>query len=124
MTKVRSGEPGAHEPAKIEASIKKSLEDLKTSTVDTLLLHWPDRQTPFEDVAKTMNEAFLEGQFKRWGLSNYSAAEVQKFLDICQEKGYVKPSVYEGHYNAIFRGAEEELFPVLRKHGMSYLGYR
>ncbi|KAI1144899.1 NADP-dependent oxidoreductase domain-containing protein [Nemania diffusa] len=123
VTKVRDGIPGSHEPAKIEASIKQSLDDLKTSTVDTMMLHVPDRETPFQDTAKAMNEAFLKGQFKKFGLSNYTAAEVQKFLDICEEKGYVKPSVYEGHYNAIFRSGEKELFPLLRKHNISFYGY-
>ncbi|KAI1753936.1 Aldo/keto reductase [Xylaria castorea] len=123
VTKVRDGIPGSHEPAKIAASIKQSLDELKTSIVDTLMLHVPDRETPFEDAAKAMNEAFQKGQFKNFGLSNYSAAEVQKFLDICEEKGYVKPSVFEGHYNAIFRSGEKELFPLLRKHNIPFYGY-
>ncbi|GAP90877.1 putative aflatoxin B1 aldehyde reductase member 2 [Rosellinia necatrix] len=123
VTKVRDGVPGSHDPAKIEASINRSLDDLKTPTVDTMMLHVPDRETPFEHAAKAINEAFKKGQFKRFGLSNYTAAEVQKFLDICEEKGYVKPSVYEGHYNAIFRSGEKELFPLLRKHNIPFYGY-
>lgn len=124
VTKVRDGLPGSHEPSKIKASINQSLDELKTSTVDTLMLHVPDRETPFEDAAKAINDAFQKGQFKHFGLSNYTAAEVQKFLDICEEKGYVKPSVYEGHYNAIFRSGEKELFPLLRKHNIPFYGYR
>ncbi|KAI8954446.1 Aldo/keto reductase [Xylaria longipes] len=123
VTKVRDGPPGSHQPAKIETSIKQSLDELKTSTVETLMLHVPDRETPFEDAAKAINEAFQKGQFKHFGLSNYSAAEVQKFLDICEEKGYVKPSVFEGHYNAIIRSGETELFPLLRKHNIPFYAY-
>ena len=124
MTKVRDGSPGSHAPEKIVASIEKSLKDLNVSTVDTMMLHVPDRETPFEIVAKAMDDAFQKGQFKHFGLSNYSAAEVQKFLDICEDNGYVKPSVFEGHYNAIFRSGEKELFPLLRKHKISFYGYR
>ncbi|KAI1361066.1 Aldo/keto reductase [Xylaria arbuscula] len=123
LTKVRDGSPGSHAPDKIAASIKKSLEDLQTSTVDTMFLHVPDRETPFEIVAKAMDDAFRKGQFKHFGLSNYSAAEVQKFLEICEENGYVKPSKFEGHYNAIFRSGEKELFPLLRKHNIAFYGY-
>ncbi|RWA12346.1 hypothetical protein EKO27_g2739 [Xylaria grammica] len=123
VTKVRDLTPGSHEPAKIASSIKQSLEELKTSTVDTLMLHIPDRKTPFEDTARAINEAFQKGQFKNFGLSNYTAAEVQKFLNICEDKGYVKPSVYEGHYNAIIRGGEKELFPLLRKHNIQFYAY-
>ncbi|KAL6152028.1 hypothetical protein ACJQWK_04650 [Exserohilum turcicum] len=88
-----------------------------------MFLHFPDRQTPFEDTAKAMNDALVQGKFRGFGLSNYSAAEVYRFLEICEEHGYAKPSVYEGHYNAIARGCEKELFPLLRKHGMSFYCY-
>lgn len=89
-----------------------------------MYLHVPDRQTPFEDSAKAINDAFQKGQFKHFGLSNYTAAEVQKFIDIGEEKGYVKPSVFQGHYNAVVRGGEKELFPLLRKHNMAFWAYR
>lgn len=123
-TKIRGWGSGWLEPAKIESSIEKSLEDLHTSTVETMFLHVPDRQTPFEDTANAINDAYLQGKFKKWGISNYTAAEVKKFIEICEEKGYVKPSVYEGHYNAITRGGEKELFPLLRKHDMAFFAYR
>ncbi|KAJ4377217.1 hypothetical protein N0V83_000040 [Neocucurbitaria cava] len=123
-TKVRSGQPGDHEPSKITQSIELSLAALKTSTVETMFLHIPDRQTPFEDTAKAMNDAHQQGKFKNFGLSNYTTAEVQQFLDICEQKGYAKPSVYEGHYNALVRGGEKDLFPLLREHNMAFFAYR
>jgi aflatoxin B1 aldehyde reductase len=123
-TKVHSGQPGDHEPSKIALSIEQSLDALKTSSVETMFLHVPDRQTPFEDAAKAMNDALQRGQFKKFGLSNYTPAEVQKFIEICEQKGYTKPSVYQGHYNAIVRGGEKELFPILRKHNIAFFAYR
>jgi len=123
-SKVHSGHPGDHEPSKIDLSIAQSLDALRTSTVETMFLHRPDRQTPFEDTTKTMNDAFQQGKFKKFGLSNYTAAEVQQFIEICEQKGYTKPSVYEGHYNAIVRGGEKELFPLLRKHDIAFFAYR
>ncbi|KAH8893037.1 putative aldo/keto reductase [Thozetella sp. PMI_491] len=122
-TKIHSGTPGDHEPAKIELSIGQSLQDLGVSSVETMYLHVPDRQTPFEDTAKAMHDALQQGKFKKFGLSNYSAAEVQKFIEICEEKGYTKPSVYQGQYNALVRGGEKELFPLLRKHNISFHGF-
>jgi len=89
-----------------------------------MFLHLPDRQTPFEDIAKAMNDAFQQGKFKNFGVSNYTANEVQRFIDICEERGYVKPSVYQGHYNAIVRGGEKDLFPLLRKHSIAFFAYR
>jgi aflatoxin B1 aldehyde reductase len=122
-TKVFNRGPGSHEPSKLEQSITESLADLKVSCVETMFLHVPDRQTPLEVVAKAMNEAFEQGKFNKFGISNHSAAEVQQLVDICEREGYVKPSVFQGHYNAIVRGGEQELFPLLRKHNISFMAY-
>jgi len=89
-----------------------------------MFLHVPDRQTPFEDTTKAMNDAIKHGKFEKFGLSNYTAVEVQKFIEICEQKGYTKPSVYQGHYNAVVRGGEKELFPLLRKHNIAFYAYR
>lgn len=71
-----------------------------------------------------MNQAYQAGRFKRFGLSNYTAQEVEEIVSICEKKGWVKPSVYQGQYNLIARVAEHELFPVLRKHNISFYAYR
>lgn len=123
-TKVHSGQPGDHEASKVKDSIEKSLADLKTKQVDTMFLHLPDRQTAFEEVAKAMNEAAEAGAFKRFGLSNYAPNEVEEFVSISQKHGYIMPSVYQGSYNALVRGGEEALFPLLRKNNMSFFAYR
>jgi aflatoxin B1 aldehyde reductase len=123
-TKLLNLGPKYHEPAKILDSITQSLTDLKVPSVETLFLHAPDRQTPFEDQARAINEAYKQNKFKKFGISNHTAAEVQQFIDICEREGYVKPSVYQGHYNAIVRGGEEELFPLLRKHNIPFMAYR
>ncbi|KAH8657895.1 NADP-dependent oxidoreductase domain-containing protein [Xylariales sp. PMI_506] len=122
-TKVKSGQPGDHEPANIEISIAQSLKALDTSSVETMFLHVPTRDTPFEDTIEAMHKAQQQGNFKNFGLDSYTAAEVQKFIDICEEKGYPKPSVYEGGYNALIRSGEKDLFPILRKHNISFFAF-
>ncbi|VUC21226.1 unnamed protein product [Clonostachys rosea] len=122
-TKVEDGFAGAHEAAKIHASIDKSLKALNVSSVETMYLHVPDRQTPFTETAQAIHEAKQQGKFKHWGLSNYAASEVAQFIKICEEKGYDKPRVFQGHYNPIVRGGEKELFPLLRKHGIAFVAY-
>ena len=66
---------------------------------------------------------YQQGCFERLGLSNYRADDVQRIHDICTEKGYVKPTVYQGNYNPLARRAETELFPVLRKLGIHFNAY-
>lgn len=48
---------------------------------------------------------------------------VADFVAVCEEQGYVKPSVYQGLYNLLSRESEK-LFPLLRRHGIAFHAYR
>ncbi|OAG45070.1 hypothetical protein AYO21_00418 [Fonsecaea monophora] len=122
-TKVLSLAPGSHSKEKIKENIDTSLSSLKIPKIDIEYLHMPDRTTPFEEALAAVNEAYTQGKFERFGLSNYTAEEVDKIVQICEEKDFVKPSVYQGQYNPIIRSGEKELFPVLRKHGIAFYAW-
>ncbi|KAK7428596.1 hypothetical protein QQZ08_004857 [Neonectria magnoliae] len=121
-TKVISREPGDHSKQNVLRDINDSLEALKVKQINRYL-HVPDRATSLEEPCEAMDQAHREGKIKHWGLSNYTAEEVQRFVDICEERGFVKPSVYQGQYNPVVRGGEKELFPVLRKHGIAFYAF-
>lgn len=122
-TKVMSAEPGSHTKEKILSEIDASLKALKVKQIHIEYLHVPDRATPFEEACEAMNQAVDQGKIKYWGLSNYTAEEVQTFVDICEQRGLVKPSVYQGQYNPIVRASEKALFPILRKNKISFYAY-
>jgi aflatoxin B1 aldehyde reductase len=61
---------------------------------------------------------------QEFGLSNFPPELVAEFISVCEEKGYVKPSVYQGLYNLLSRESEETLFPLLRKHNIAFNAYR
>jgi len=91
--------------------------------VDIFYIHAPDKDTPIEETLEGVNEVHKSGFFKRFGLSNFKAEDVQKAHDICKEKGYPLPTVYQGNYSAVARKQEELLFPTLRKLNMSFYAY-
>lgn len=86
-------------------------------------LHLPDRSVPFEDTMSGLQELYETGAFKRLGLSNFLPHEVEEMVSIAEKHGWVKPSVYQGNYNAVARGAEAELLPTLRRHNIAYYAY-
>lgn len=91
--------------------------------VDIYYLHAPDSNTPLDETLSAIDEIHKTGFFKRFGLSNYKAEDVQKVYDHCKAKGYVLPTVYQGNYNAVARKQETLLFPTLRKLGISFYAY-
>ena len=64
--------------------------------VDVFYIHAPDQDTPMEQTLEGVNEVYKKGFFKRFGLSNYKAEDVEKVYNHCKEKGYPLPSVYQG----------------------------
>ncbi|CAN8096223.1 unnamed protein product [Discula destructiva] len=108
---------------KVIESAKQSLAKLQTNQVDIYYIHAPDRRIPFEDTLSGINEVYKNGGFRRFGLSNFLPAEVEQVVQICKDRDYVLPTVYQGSYSAIQRLMEVELLPVLRKHGICYYAY-
>jgi aflatoxin B1 aldehyde reductase len=91
--------------------------------VDILYFHSPDTKVPWEEQLAATNELYKQGAFKRLGLSNYTAEQVQEVYDISKKNGYPLPSVYQGNYSAVARASEDFLFPTLRKLGIQFYAY-
>lgn len=104
-------------------SAEVSLQKLKTKQVDVFYLHSPDVHTPFEETLKGVQEVYKSGGFKRFGLSNFTAAQTREVIDICKKNNYVKPTVYQLSYSAVARVSEDELIPLLRENGVSIYAY-
>jgi aflatoxin B1 aldehyde reductase len=110
--------------------------------VDIFYLHAPDHSTPFEETLGAVNELHKQGKFVQLGLSNFAAWEVAEVYNICKERGWVKPTIYQAMYNAISkfsvyhafvstiglqkviaRAIEPELIPCCRKYKIDIVVY-
>jgi aflatoxin B1 aldehyde reductase len=98
------------------------LKALKRPSVDIYYLHAPDRSVPLEETAEAINDLYERKSFKLFGLSNFTAEEVERIYNICKANNYVLPSVYQGNYNPITRKNESELFPLLKNLGIGWVG--
>ncbi|ERF75058.1 hypothetical protein EPUS_04840 [Endocarpon pusillum Z07020] len=122
-TKAPGFSPGSLAADKIESNCNASLAALKLQKMDIFYFHGPDRQTPLEEQCRAADKLYREGKFKRFGVCNLRADEVVKIHQICSDKGYVLPSVYQGGFNPLQRRAEFELLPLLRKLEMNYYAF-
>ncbi|TLS26746.1 hypothetical protein PpBr36_04288 [Pyricularia pennisetigena] len=116
-------EPGAHSADKIVEWVETSLKELGTDRIDIIYLHAPDRATPFSETLSALDKLHKQGKFSKLGLSNFAAFEVAEVVMTCQHNGWVRPTVYQGVYNAITRTIEPELLPALRRYGMDVVVY-
>jgi len=122
-TKYYPVEAGAHRAELVEQTLNKSLEELGTDCVDIFYLHAADRSLPFTEPLKKLDELHKKGKFVRLGLSNFTAFEVTEIVMHCKYNNWVRPTIYQGMYNAIQRNIETELIPVCRRFGIDIVVY-
>ncbi|KAJ4414971.1 hypothetical protein N0V82_007620 [Gnomoniopsis sp. IMI 355080] len=122
-TKAMAAGDHPHSKDKIIENVDVSVKELRIPQVNVYYLHMPDRTTPLEEAVAGMDAAYKAGKIKQFGVSNHTPDEVEQLVKISEEKGYIKPTVYQGQYNAIVRGGEKDLFPVLRKHNIAFYAY-
>lgn len=115
--------PGAVTKDGVIKDAQDSLSRVAIAQFDVLYLHAPDTSIPFAETLAGINEVHKKGVFRRFGLSNFSAAQVQQVYDIARENNYVLPTVYQGNYSAVARHLETLLFPTLKKLGIKFYAY-
>jgi len=122
-TRIHPGNVHGHEPENLKRVFKESLARLKTDKVKILYLVIRDSATPIESTLSAVQELHDEGLFEEFGVSNFSAWQVAQAWEIAARHGWIRPSVYQGMYNAITRAVEPELFKCLDNYGIRFHAY-
>lgn len=101
-------------------AVEDSLRRLNREYIDLYYLHFPDESVQTEEIMDTMEIMIRQGKILHYGVSNFPAWKVCEMK--CRAERYA-PTVYEGVYNLINRGVEDELLPFLKKYKMSMTVY-
>jgi aryl-alcohol dehydrogenase-like predicted oxidoreductase len=91
--------------------------------VDTYYIHAPENRVPVKETLSAIDKLYKAGKFKRFGLSQYNAAETEEVIRVAKENGYVLPTVFQSNYSAVARRQEKEVLPLLHKHGIAFYAY-
>ena len=103
----------------VERALEASLKRLRTDHLDLYLLHFPGG----EDLRATVEgfqRAVAKGLTKRWGVSNFSTAQMEALFAIPEGRRCATNQVL---YNPADRAAEVQLIPWCTKHGMPIMAY-
>jgi aryl-alcohol dehydrogenase-like predicted oxidoreductase len=123
-TKFGWGEEAGNGSAEaLRASIRGSLERLRTDYVDLYYLHKPDPTTPIAETLEALDELVRDGTVRAIGCSNFSAAQLAEADRVAYEKGTVRFTVLQNHYSLLRRDDDEDVLPLCRELGVSYIPY-
>jgi aryl-alcohol dehydrogenase-like predicted oxidoreductase len=113
-----SGEPRGSR-AYARRALDASLERLRTDRVDLFYYHEPDGVTPLEETLGALGELADEGKIRAFGVSNLDAAQLREAIAL----GDPRLAALQNEHNLLERGAERELLPLCREHGIGFVPY-
>jgi len=102
---------------RVTESIEKSLKNLGTDFVDVYLVHWPDRNTPFDETMRALDDLVKAGKVRAVGLSNFRLEEIKT----CMSARRV--DVVQYCWNMFDRRMQTEIFPYCHENGIGVMAY-
>ncbi len=104
-------------------AVERSLKRLNVERIDIQYVHRFDDKTPLEETFRTLDDLVRAGKISYIGLSNFSAWQAQKAVDLCESRGWTKPIVIQPMYNLVKRQAEVEILPMAQSEGLGVMPY-
>ena len=102
---------------RVVASIDKCLKNLGTDYVDVYLVHWPDRNTPFEETMSALDDVVRDGKVRFVGLSNFKLDEIEACMAVR------RVDVVQYGWNMFDRRMQQEILPYCAEQGVGFMAY-
>ena len=102
---------------RVIASIDKCLKNLGTDYVDVYLVHWPDRNTPFEETMSALDDVVRDGKVRFVGLSNFKLDEIEACMAVR------RIDVVQYGWNMFDRRMQQEILPYCAEQGVGFMAY-
>ena len=123
-TKFGWGQDGGDgSPETVRRSLDESLERLRTDYVDLFYLHKPDSTTPIAETLGALDQLVRAGTVRAIGSSNFSAEQLSEAESVARERGLTQFTVLQNYYSVLRRGDDEDVLPLCRELGVSYIPY-
>jgi aryl-alcohol dehydrogenase-like predicted oxidoreductase len=107
----------------VRNAISKSLERLQMDYVDFYIIHGPDDSVGIEQTSKTMNLLEEEGLILHYGISNHSALDLVKYLNLRYFSPLEPPDFIQDKYNLLERELEKTNVKVAEDNSLASMIY-
>jgi aryl-alcohol dehydrogenase-like predicted oxidoreductase len=107
----------------IVQAVEASLRRLQTDRIDVLFMHRYDVVTPIEETMRALEDLVRAGKVIYPAVSNWSAWQTQRAVDIQEHNSWSRLQVIQPMYNLVKRQAEVELLPMAAANGIGCIPY-
>jgi aryl-alcohol dehydrogenase-like predicted oxidoreductase len=107
----------------LSLALDGSLRRMKVETIDLYQVHGWDPLTRLEETLRFLDDAVRAGKINYVGLSNFTAWQVQKAVDIAEFRGLSAPVSMQPQYNLLARAVEWEIVPACQAAGLGMLAW-
>lgn len=104
-------------------AVERSLKRLQTDRLDVLFLHKFDALTPIEEMMRGLEDVVRSGKVLYPAVSNWSAWQTQRAVDIQERNNWARLQVVQPMYNLVKRQAEVEILPMAQANGIGVIPY-
>ena len=104
-------------------AVEASLKRLGTDRIDVLFLHRFDTRTPIDEMMRALEDVVRSGKVIYPAVSNWSAWQTQRGLDIQDRSNWARLQVIQPMYNLVKRQAEVEILPMAEANGIGVIPY-
>jgi diketogulonate reductase-like aldo/keto reductase len=104
-------------PADFEQSFEESLQKLKLSSVDLLLIHWPNPKVPLADTMRALCRAKQDGRARHVGIANFTLALIEEAVRLTTEPLVTNQIEVHPYLD------QSRIIAACRRHGLSVTAY-
>ena len=104
-------------------AVEASLRRMQTDRIDVLFLHRFDAATPIDEMMRALEDMVRAGKVIYPAVSNWSAWQTQRAVDIQEREGWARLQVTQPMYNLVKRQAEVEILPMAAANGIGVIPY-
>ena len=109
--------------AAIVYQCEQSLRRLGVVTIDLYQCHRYDPEVPLEETCGAMDGLVRAGQIRHWGVSEWTAAQIQECRELCEREELTAPVSDQPRYSMLQREAEAEVLPACGRLGLGVLAF-
>jgi aryl-alcohol dehydrogenase-like predicted oxidoreductase len=120
---VRHLQPDTKGAKRIIEAVEGSLQRLQTDRIDLYQQHFPDPDTPREEILEALDTLVRDGKVIEIGCSNDDGAMLEDALAISEARGFAHFVSVQNRYNVLEEPRQEGIVDAASRHGLKLLPY-